>query len=85
MFIKKYVEFLKEANQENLKLDIPKKFTRQDIEEFFLDFTDNEWDVYINKDIIETGILTEEHHIRDIMIGLDEEYYLIYDVEFSDN
>ena len=85
MFIKKYVEFLKEANQENLKLDIPKKFTRQDIEEFFLDFTDNEWDVYINKDIIETGILTEEHHIRDIMIGLDEEYYLIYDVEFSAN
>ena len=85
MFIKKYIEFIKEANEANVKLDIPKKFTRQDIEEFFLDFTDNEWDMYINKDIIETDLLREEYHIRDLMIGLDEEYYLIYDVEFSAN
>ena len=85
MFIKKYIEFIKEANEANVKLDIPKKFTRQDIEEFFLDFTDNEWDMYINKDIIETDLLREEYHIRDLMIGLDEEYYLVYDVEFSAN
>jgi len=85
MFIKKYIEFIKEANEANVKLDIPKKFTRQDIEEFFLDFTDNEWDMYINKDIIETALLREEYHIRDLMIGLDEEYYLVYDVEFSAN
>lgn len=75
--IKKYFQFIKENKSNFRDIGKPKNISKNFVEDIFLDFIDNDWEVIIEKEILERDEWEEEALLdRPILIDGEEEYVL---------
>lgn len=85
--IKKYLEFIKENKDKNTSIRIlnkPKNISKSFLEDFLLDFIDNDWYYEISEEIISKHAFNEEPSMVNYPISVDkEEYVFIYSIYLS--